>query len=221
MNQDITPSTYQPSGQTPAPNAGPSPATSPAPSAPQQPTGQVIPLQSGPKRSKGKAVLLVLLFLLLLAAIGGVYYWQHGKYDSLATAKTAADKQIVSLQSQLNAKTTAPKATTPTPAAATPNYNVVTGNVTTQAATTASISALYKPGSIDEIWLEYGTTPDKLATATPHITQGLGAGDANTYAQQIFKVTGLTAGQNYFYHVAAKSKGATVYGGTASFTAVK
>lgn len=220
MNQDITPSPYQSGGQAPAPSATPTPNTDSTPSASQSPSGQVIPLQSGPKRGKGKAVLLTLLFLLLLAAIGGVYYWQHGKYDTLATAKTAADKQIVSLQSQLNAKATTPKPVATTPAT-TPNYNVVTGNVTTQAATTASVSALYKPGSVDEIWLEYGTTPDKLSTATAHVTQGLGAGDANNYAQQVFKLTGLSAGQNYFYHVAAKSKGATVYGGIASFTAVK
>lgn len=223
MNQDISPPSYQ----TPtAPVTPTNPEMTPvAPDAPQ-PAPQVIGQQSGPKRSKGKGILLVVLFLLLLAAaVGGAYYYQQGKLNTLGTAKMSADRQIISLQSQLTAAqskaaaTAKTTTTTTTPAAV--NYNIVTGNVATQAAATASISGLYKPGTIDELWLEYGNSPDALKTATVHITQGLTAGDPNTYAQQTIKLTGLTTGQNYFYHVAAKAKGATIYGGTAAFTATK
>jgi zona occludens toxin (predicted ATPase) len=215
MNQDITPPS---SNGFPAPQG---PGAVPAPEAPQQPAGQVIPLQSGPKKSKWKAVFLVLLFLLLLAAVAGAYYYQQGKVDDVAAAKTAADKQVVLLQSQLKAAEA--KATTTKPAATTPvaNYNIVTGNATVTAVGAATVNGLYKPGSVDEIWLEYGTAPDTLSTATTHITTGLGEGDATTYAEQAFKLTSLKSGQDYFYRVAAKAKGATIYGGVASFTAMK
>lgn len=224
MNQDITPASNgaPQTPQTTAPVSQYQTPVNPEQTPPATPTsGQVIPLQSGPKKGKAKAALLSLLFLLLLAAVAGVYYWQQGKVNDAATAKTAVEKQVAALQSQLSAAQTKAKDTKPATTTPAANYNVVTGNASALAQTTATVNSLYKPGSIDEIWLEYGTTPDALKTATPHITQGLGAGDANTYAQQVFKLTGLTGGQNYFYHVAAKSKGATVYGGTASFTTTK
>ena len=220
MNQDITPASSNQTPSSPSPEGTPAPATDTY-AAPQQPAGQVIAQQAGPRHGKGKAVLLALLVLLLLAAVAGVYYWQQGKVNDATTAKTAVENQVATLKSQLSsaeAKAKDTKAATATPAA---NYNVVTGDATVLAQTTATVNSLYKPGSVDEIWLEYGTTPDALKTATPHITQGLGAGDATTYAQQAFKLTGLSGGQNYFYHVAAKSKGVTLYGGTASFTTTK
>lgn len=215
MNQDITP----PANQTPVVNSTTEPTPDTAPSSEAAP--QVIQPQHGPRKSKAKGILLTLMVLLLLAAAaGGAYYYQQGKLNTLGAAKTAADSQVASLQSRLKVALASATAAKPTPAPVV-NYNAVTGTVTTQAATTASISALYKPTTVDELWVEYGTAPDKLTSASTHLTQGLTAGDANSYAQQTFKLTGLTAGQNYFYHVAAKSKGNTFYGGTAAFTATK
>ena len=217
MNPDISPPTSYQSPSTPqGTNA------EPAPEAPeQQPAPQVIQAQSGPRKSKLKAILLVLLFLLLLAAVAGAYFYQQGKVDDANTARATADKKATSLQSQLTAAQSKAATTKTTPTTPAVNYNVVTGAAVPGTVGLASVNGLYKPGTVEEIWLEYGTTPDALKTATTHITQGLGAGDANTYAQQTFKLTGLTSGQNYFYHVAAKAKGVTVYGGTASFTATK
>jgi flagellar basal body-associated protein FliL len=217
MNQDINPPTPYQSPQTPQ---GPNPA--PAPEAPEpQPAPQVIQAQSGPKKSKLKTILLALLVLLLVAAVAGAYLYQQGKVDDATTAQAAADKKVASLQSQLTAaesKASTTKTTSTTPAA---DYTVVTGNVVSQAAGTASVNTLYKP-TIKEIWLEYGTTPDALSVASKHVIDELGAGDANSYGQQNFSLTSLKAGQNYFYRVAAKSAaGTTIYGGVASFTAAK
>jgi cytoskeletal protein RodZ len=216
MNQDITPQTTN--QQAPAPG-GYGAAPTPAAETPQPPAGQVIPLQSGPKKSKLKTVLLALLVLVLLGAVAGAYQYQQGKIDEVAAAKIAADKQVVSLQTQLNAKPKDTKTVTPTPAA--PDYTVVTGNATTPTTGTATVNSLYKP-TIKEIWLEYGTAPDALTTASKHTVSELGAGDANSYGQQSFNLTGLKSGQDYFYRVAAKNAaGTTIYGGVASFTATK
>ncbi|MEO6513900.1 MAG: fibronectin type III domain-containing protein [Candidatus Saccharimonadales bacterium] len=217
MNQDISPPTSNQNSNVPQ-GFGSSPA--PEAPAPQEPVGRVIPLQSGPKKSRLKAVFLTLLFLVLLGAVAGAYYYQQGKIDDISTAKITSDKQVVSLQTQLNAKSKDTKATT-VPTSTAPDYTVVTGDVTTQASGTATINTLYKP-IIKEIWLEYGTTPDALATASKHVVNELGAGDVNSYGQQSFNLTGLKAGQNYFYRVAAKSStGTTIYGGVTSFTSTK
>jgi outer membrane murein-binding lipoprotein Lpp len=217
MNQDITP---QSSNQAPQ-GFGASVAPTPAADAPQeQPTGQVIPLQSGPKKSKLKTFALVLLFLLLLGAVAGAYLYQQGKIDDVATAKTTADKQVVALQTQLKAAQTK-VAATPKTTAPVVSYDIVTGTASSSTTGTASLAGLYKPGTVVELWVEYGTAPDALNVATTHITKGLGEGDAKNYSTQNFTVSGLKSGQNYFYRVAAKNKTTTVYGGVASFTSAK
>jgi type II secretory pathway pseudopilin PulG len=184
-----------------------------------QPMGKVITSPRGSGAGK-KFLTFLLVLILIAAAAGGVYYWQQKKVNDAAASQSAAQKQVASLQSQLaKQKTDSAQKTT---AAATIITEVITGEPYAKAVGTASISVLYLPGEVSDIWLEYGTAPDKLDKTSNHITQGLGEGQAGSYGNQGFVIQNLSTGRNYFYRAAAKTKaGTTIYGGIASFAAQK
>jgi type II secretory pathway pseudopilin PulG len=211
-----TTSTEQPSEQDVAPENNQTTATSPAAEAPQ------------PKPTKSKAKWLIVLLLVLFLAALGLAGWQYTQAKSLKDDKAALASKVDSAnQEAAKAKADASKAvasaksqTASTPASTT-STDIVTGAVASKSDGTAQASALYLPGKVTAIWLEYGTSPTALSTATPKVTQGLGEGTAGSYANQGFNLSKLTAGTNYFYRVAATQNGKTIYGGTATFTQAK
>jgi cytoskeletal protein RodZ len=208
---------FQPPAQQPAPPE-PTAVEAPAP-APASPVKT--------KKSKKGKWLVGLIIVLLLAAVAGVYYWQSQEVQKAQDQNAALTKELNQTKAQLQAQTQnaekakAAASTVTVPKTSSTSDNIITGEVADKATTTATLNGAHKSGNLTAIWVEYGTDPTALSKATEHNTKGLGEGAPNTYVDEAFKVTGLTAGTRYFYRVAATENGKTVYGGVASFTSAK
>jgi type II secretory pathway pseudopilin PulG len=222
-NQFTSPtnSTEQPSASPAGSTVAPETETT----QPAQPTHDTVAEQPRPRKSKAKW-LIVLLVILLLAALG-LAGWQYMQAKSLKDDKAAlagkvetANQELAKAKADASKAVESAKSSASTPASTT-TTDIVTGAVASKSDGTAQANALYLPGKVTAIWLEYGTSPTALSTATPKVTQGLGEGTAGSYASQGFNLSKLTAGTNYFYRVAATQNGKTIYGGTASFTQAK
>lgn len=194
---------------------------------PTTPPVATTPQTQKPKKSKAKYGVCILI-LVLLAAVAGVYYWQHQQVQTLQgennvlIKKLAANYLLMEQQMTATQKTkTSGMATTMTPATPVMSSDVVTGEVSAKAIGTASVNGLYLPGKITAIWIEYGITPTALSKTTPHVTKELGTGATATYVSQSFNLTQLNGGTDYFYRVAATQNGKTIYGGVAGFAAQK
>lgn len=196
--------------------------TSEAPE-PQEPAAapQVVTSKGRPEGLK-KLLGFLGVLILLVAAAGGVYYWQQSKVKGLQSSQTSLQSQVSSLKSQLAKQDAAqpepkqnPNAAPTTPSA--DMFDVITGApgklTANEADVTVSYSLKNKP---TEVWIESGTQPDKLTTVSAHKKpSGQGSGD---YGAEGFGITGLKAGTVYYYRAAGTVSGKTIYGGVVTFT---
>jgi uncharacterized protein (UPF0333 family) len=89
------------------------------------------------------------------------------------------------------------------------------------------VTTIYTLDNIPEnIWLEYGQTPDKLDNKTEPFGKGLAIGvyeESDIYAQQPLDISmsDLNVGEDYFFRVGASIDGNTVYSGVTGFTTSK
>lgn len=171
---------------------------------------------AGPKKGHGFLVFIIML-ILLLAAAGGVFYWQHQKVIAAQKVQTSdymsSQKAIDDLKSQLAAQ----KAAAAKPA--TTDYSVVSGAPSAVTVSGVTVSAQFLANVPSEVWVEYGTSPTQLTTASKHVKlTAMGVSSANgSYKGQELSLTGLKAGTQYFYRAAGTVSGKTVYGGVVSF----
>ncbi|MDB5181572.1 MAG: hypothetical protein JWP13_335 [Candidatus Saccharibacteria bacterium] len=186
-----------------------------------QPQQQVV--TSRQPAGKFRRFIGALLLILLLAAVaGGVYYWQQATIKNLNTTQKGLHSEVASLETELakekassaageDDKSTAEPATT---------YNILSGSVTNYVGNAADVSVQYLPGPAKEVWVEYGTKPDDLKMTTKHMA-ATSAGTTGSYNEQVFALTSLQAGTQYFYRAAGTIDGKTVYGGIVAFKATK
>lgn len=229
------------------PESQPEPVVSPAPeSRPEEPTPKPVlqpqeqssvtevSVASGAAAasaaSKGNKKFLVTIIMLVLFAIGAVaavYLWQSKEVQSLSSENTSLTEQLKAAnavgESDQNTQQTTPAGTIPR-SEAKQDYVLVPGTVTVGDNGDTTLLPYMKVGmGVEEIWLEYGTSPTALTEQTERQSKEIGMGDPNTYVAKTFvlKSSELTPGTNYYYRVAGKVGSAVVYSGVAGFTSAK
>jgi hypothetical protein len=167
-----------------------------------------------------------LLILLLLAGIGGVYYWQHKQVSDLQGDKTALSKELSTTKSQLEQQKLTAKqlvgVADKAQATQSTSSDLLPGEVSKKTTNSATLSALYKPGAtLKAVWVDYGTDPSNLTKSTEHLTKELGLGAPNTFVAADFNLAQLTSGTQYYYRVSATQGDKTIHSGIAGFTVLK
>lgn len=225
MNNDFTPRPAQSSTNSSSTAPSTEPVSPPEADEPQQAPEPVQIITS--KRSPGKVrkFFSFLGLLIVLAAVGGgVWYWQQTQIKDLNTEKSGLQSEVSSLQSKIAAGGKAAKDDAKTTETATApaavRTDIVTGSTTTNTTDATGVSVYYLPGTATEVWVEYGTSPDKLTSSAKRV-KGTGEGSAAVYVDQGFNLTELQDGTRYFYRAAGTVDGKTVYGGVAGFQAAK
>lgn len=177
----------------------------------------------------GKKRLLAYLLILILIGGGayGAYYWQNTKVKDLNSKLDSAKSEVQKLeQDKKQLEDTANKKVEETKTAVV-NNDLIPGQAETNRTDgRILITAVYKPANApEEIWIDYGESPDKLDKSTVHATKALGLGDPNqtyTFGQSLeIPKASVKEGTSYFYRVSAKTAGKTVSGPVASFTVIK
>lgn len=233
MNEDFN---YRPRPNSgPTPNQQPQQPAAPVNQPPSQPDVESAELESagvtnpspvitsGRRGPDFKGALKFLSVVLLLAlAAAAAYFWQQQKVDKLSSANASLDSQVRSLKAQSTKESVAEEKTaTPTPAPTTTTYTLITGSASRITETGADLAAYYQGTNLTEVWIEYGIQAENLKTSTQKV-KTTGEGDAGTYVEQAFAVTGLQAGTQYFYRTAATTTdGKTIYGGVAALRTTK
>jgi type II secretory pathway pseudopilin PulG len=199
--------------------------TAPAPAGHETPPAEQPEPAKAKKSKKGKW-LVGLLIVVLLAAIGGVYYWQHQEVQKLQKQNATLTHQLETATAQIEQQKVTAKGLVDVAdkaqATQSTSSNLLPGEVSKKTTNSATLGALYKPGAtLTAVWIEYGTDPSNLTKSTEHLTKELGLGAPNTFVAADFNVTQLTSGTPYYYRVAATQDSKTIYSGVAGFTVLK
>ena len=203
---------------------------------PSQPAAQPMFVQKDKSKTtvKNKKFIAVVVALVLLAVAGtaGAYLWQNQQVQSLSEENTKLSTQLAAAQKMTNAKQTTEQATPAGTVARSQeqaDYRLVAGTVDLNKDNTRQADSIYiepymmHDGELEEIWLEYGTSPSSLTEQTERESEEIGMGDVGTYRQWPFalKKSSFESGKTYFYRVAAKNGSTVIYSGVAAFTATK
>ncbi len=89
---------------------------------------------------------------------------------------------------------------------------------------TIVIDVAILPGTINELWVIYGTDANNLKLETPPVSDELGMGMAGEYGYYSLAIphSELQAGTSYFYRIAVETtEGEVLYSGINQFTAGK
>lgn len=185
------------------------------------PASQVV---TSARPKKGHGLLVFFVMLLLLAAACGGYYWQHKAKNDWMNKSVAEQAQLDTLKSQLKAAKASNNQVPASGSLAVPtsNYTIVTGAPTKIADTEVDVIAQYGLNPMPtEVWVESGTAPDKLTTASNHSKTSSEGPAGETYSSEGVALSGLKAGGHYYYRAAGLVDGKTVYGGVVSVDTTK
>lgn len=230
MNNDFN---YRPSQpkpqQDPAQPAEPAQATEATdPTGSTQPSVSSPIITSGGKGSGGLKKFLAFLgvLVLLAAAAGGVYYWQHSKVKSLQATQASLQNQVATLKSASSKQTnmqgmsggamtqnsgnSAVSGSMP----AMGSTDVITASPSNITANSALASVQYS-AKATQVWVESGTQPDQLTMVSNKVAPSAGSDVQN------FQLTGLKPATRYYYRAAGMVNGMTMYGGVVMFTTTK
>lgn len=192
---DTTPTPPRPNPQ--GPGAGVPSSPNPALSA-NSGGGSVSVSSGGRKKSKAMSMALSLLVILIfVAAVLGVYEWQHKKITTLDAQVASLQSSVNSLNSKLNSKTTVTISTSPSSTSALTVFKIPELGVELSVpATLADLTYAVNTGHTVSN-LSTQTLTDLDAGCTANATTGLALGNISKTSGKFTATTGVTLVKQY------------------------
>ncbi len=217
---DIIPPNNRPVNQPPT-----TPERRPEPVA-ETPAQQPVVSSEVKSRKKSSWLLWLLFVVAVAAAVGaGVWFFQKSTVDDLRSQVNSLEAQVTSLRvtADTQQETATNEETEDTVPAVMSTDDLITGQVSQpDAASDAVVTCRAFPGSLQELWVDYGTTTE-LDKRTAIITSELELGTEGEYSSYTVSIPAseLQTAQQYFYRCSGTQNGESVAAGVASFLAAE
>lgn len=184
------------------------------------------PAPPAPARKTKWPYVLVLLLVAILAG-AGVWYWQQSRVNDLTASVDNLESSLAARQDEV-ADTTEAESTIPEEEAVEVSQpggmkELVTAQFRQDDRDSqVSLDCMVLPGELDEIWVQYGDTPN-VTKRTESLSSGLAIGEPGEYSAYPLKLPNseIEPGKQYFYQCAGIMDGQTVYAGLATFFSKK